>query len=323
MIVVALASIVADSVFGVSPGRLVTRERASQNVVSLAPDGETRLRLIITANYDAGRGGLVHQERVRGIAATLRRTVGRVSPGWVGWLSIAVAALLVIAVLRLGDRHSGVLGVIQLVPTIALVLAFAALLDLAGADYAPAAGDNGSGVGVALAVVRALDVAPPRNLAVEVVLAGAGDAGGIGLRRHLRARRRQLRRPNTVVLGIAPCSSGSPRWWRSDGPLVPLRYLPRLHRLAAGVAAAESHLEARPVRGRGATPAFQGRLFGRPAIAIGGLDGRGLVPRSHTAADTADQVDARATDGALAFALAFVDAIDADLAKTPPSSVPA
>ena len=92
----------------------------------------------------------------------------------------------------------------QLVPTAALVVALALLLDLATAEYGPGAGDNASGVAVTLALVRALEVTPPRRLAVEVVLQGAGDGTMLGLRKHLRARRRELTAADVVVLGLAP-----------------------------------------------------------------------------------------------------------------------
>ena len=140
----------------------------------------------------------------------------------------------------------------------------------------------------------------------------------IGLHRHLRARRRELGPDTVVVLGIAPCGAGKPRWWVSDGALVPLRYAPRLAALCAGVASSESHLGATPHRGRGIAPALPARVRGLPSIAIGCLDASGLVPRGHQPDDTADRIDETATDLTLELALALVDAIDADLGRTAP-----
>ena len=147
--------------------------------------------------------------------------------------------LLVVAVLRHGGASGTPIGVIQLIPTAGLVIALALLLELGSAPFGPAAGDNGAGTAVALALVRALDAAPPARLDVELVLQGAGEAGMAGLRRHLRARRRELRAGNTIVLGIAAAGAGQPRWWVSDGPLVPLPTLGRLRQLAARTAAGE------------------------------------------------------------------------------------
>jgi hypothetical protein len=338
----ALLCVIADALTGYSPGRRLTREHASQNVVSRvvpppgtvgtagsagtagnagtagpadtadAPDSTPpRVRLIVTANYDAGRTGLVYRSWLRTPAARLRRLTGPLSLGWAAWLVIAMAWLVLVAV----ERHRGFngtsLGVLQLIPTAALVLALALLLELAAASFGPAAGDNGAGAGVAIALVRALDASPLRRLDVELVLQGAGEAGMVGLRRHLRSRRGELRAANTIVLGIAGAGAGRPCWWVSDGPLVPVRYLARLRALAS-----QASTTARPHRGRGTSPALPARARRLPALTLGCLDPRGLAPRSHQAGDTAGAVDPAAPDALLQFALTLIDAIDADLART-------
>src|ERR1700754_1240433 len=75
IVLAALLCVLADAVTGRSPGRRLTRERASQNVVSrvATPAGDAtaasaaatpapgRVRLIVTANYDAGRTGLAYR----------------------------------------------------------------------------------------------------------------------------------------------------------------------------------------------------------------------------------------------------------------------
>jgi hypothetical protein len=327
LVLIALASILADAATGRSLGRRLTPERASQNVVSrppapepgdpVGPAADRRVRLIVTANYDAGRTGLVYRERWRAALARCRRLAagGRLTPGWRGWLVLALVALLAVAGARGAGAAGTPIGIVQLVPTVALVLALALLLELALSEFGPAAGDNAAGAAVAVAVVRALDAAPPRNLDVELVLQGAGDGEMIGLSRHLRTRRRELSWSNTVVLGIGPCGAGAPRWWVSDGALLPLRYHARLCELARCAPA----LHALPHRGRGAGPALPARRAGLPALTIGCLDERGIAPRSHQPDDTAGMLDRTATDALLEFALVLVDAIDADLARTRPT----
>jgi hypothetical protein len=314
LILIALLSVIADVLTGFSLGRRLTREAASQNVVSASGAGETdRVRLIVTANYDAGHTGLANHPGPRALAAWARRATGNVAPGWLGWLAIALVWLLAAAVLRAGGTRGTLIGVVQLVPTVMLVLTLALLTELAVSERSPAACDNASGVAVALALVRELDAVPPRRLAVDVVLEGAGDGGGIGLRRYLRGRRRRLRPATTIVLGIAACGAGRARWWVSDGALIPVAYNKRLRELCAEVASAEAHLGAAPHHGRGSTPALPARLALLPAITIGALDERGLAPRSHQLGDTSDQIDQESLEAVLAFALALVDAIDADL----------
>jgi hypothetical protein len=328
LVLVALISILADWLTGRSPGRRLTPERASQNVVSRPLDAERpaagtdaaeRVRLIVTANYDAGRADLIHRPWLRQATGLPRRLAGdgRFTPGWLGWLVIAHVWLLVVAVLRHGSSQttSPAVGILQLIPTVVLVLALALLLESAAADIGPAAADNAAGTAVALALIRALDAAPPRRMAVELVLQGASDGQMIGLARHLRGRGKRLVRSNTIVLGIGPCGPGSPHWWTGDGNLVPLRYHPRLRQLAGQLADPETGLDARAHRGRGTAPAMPARLRGIPAINVGALDARGLSARSHTAQDAAESLDPRALDELLQFTLMLVDAIDSDLVR--------
>jgi hypothetical protein len=315
IVLIALLSLIADVFTGQSLGRRLTFERASQNVVARGDDQDDRVRLIITANCDAGRMGLIYRDRVRALAARMKSATGGLAPGWVAWVAVSLAALLVVAIVRNGGTKGAGIGIIQLIPTVALVLAIALLLEHAGSAVGPAASDNAGGVAAAVALFRALDAAPPSRLAVELVLQGAADASAIGLRRHLRARRGTRGPTNTVVLGIAACGAGTPRWWTSDGALLPMRFHARLRALCEQVAADEAHLGAAPYRGRGTSPALPGRIAGIPSITIGCLDERGLPPRSHLPTDTPERIDQQALEATLTLALALVDAIDADLPR--------
>ncbi len=108
--------------------------------------------------------------------------------------------------------------------------------------------------------------------------------------------------------------TGQPRWWSSDGPLLPLRSFAVLRRLAASTAADMPGLGARPYRSRGCWPALPATVRHIPALSLGALDGDGLAPRSHTVADTADHIDGRALGRVVQLALMLVDEIDGHLA---------
>jgi hypothetical protein len=257
------------------------------------------------------------------MATRLRRWSGPLEVGWLGWLVVAIVWLLVVAGLRDGGARGSAIGVLQLIPSVGLVLALALLLELAGSGRGPAANDNASGTAVAMSLARALDAAPPQNLAVELVLTGAGDGAGIGLRRYLRSRRRELRPGNAVVIGFAACGVGTPRWWTSDGALVPLRYSRPLTSLCAAVADQEGHLGAAPYRGRGSGPAFPGRLARLPATTIGCLAPRGGVPHAHQPSDRPEVLEGAALDATTQFSLMLVDALDAYLASRRAAELPA
>jgi hypothetical protein len=313
LILVAVLSLALDALTGVSLGRRLTFERASQNVVSPSPGAARPVRLIVTANYDAGRMGLVHRPALRSPAARLRTALGAAALGWQAWLAISFIWLLAIAIARDGGATSQGLAVAQLIPTAALVLTLALLLELASSEFGPGAGDNASGVAVALALTRALDFSPPRNLEVEVVLQGASDGSMIGLARYLRARRQERGAANTIVIGVGACGAGDPCWWTSDGPMLPRRFAPRLAGVIAAAVGPGTGLAARPHRGRGVSPAFPARLAGLPAITVGNLDKHGLIPRSHLPSDLPGALGDGAVDRMLELVLTVVDAIDADL----------
>jgi hypothetical protein len=310
LVVIALLSTIVDALAGRSLGRRLSPERASQNVVADAGPQDRRIRLLLTANYDAGRTGLAYRSRLRRMLKRANAGLGGAAPGWLGWLTVAFIWLLAVAIARVGGAGGTAISALQVLPTVALVLAAALLIELATSDYCPAANDNASGVAAALALARALDSGPPRNLAVELVLTGAGDGDGIGLSRHLRARRRRLTRANTVVLGLAASGGGEPRWWLSDGVLVPRRYFTALRELCERIAREESYLNAAPHFDRGASPAQPGRAAGLPAITIGCRNENGLAPRSHEHSDTPENLDLAALDELVNFGLLLVDAID-------------
>jgi hypothetical protein len=315
ILAVALVSILADSLTGVSIGRRLTREHASQNVVlaPAIPDTEDAkpVRLVLIANYDAGRAGLIYRDPLRRPAASLRRATRAATPGWLAWLTIATAWLLALAIVRLTGHSSGAISALQLPPTVGVLVGFALLLELAAARWSPSAGDNATGIAVAAALAQAVEATPPRNVDVELLLAGAGDWDGTGLRRYLRSRRGERTPRNTVVLGLAACAGGTPHWWVSDGPLIPLRYAQSLRKLAERIASAEPHLHLASHKGRGTTPALTARAAGIPALTLGALDLDGLSPRSHQQTDTRGAVDRDALDTVFQVALLMLDAVDA------------
>ena len=240
VIVVALAAMLVDWRTCRSPGRLLTREHASQNVISSGP-GEQRVRLIITANLDTARLNPDHE---------------RPLPGWLFWIVAATIWTLVVALVRVEGGHSTLVGVLALIPTVALILALAWLL------LATRPGDNAAGVAAALALTRILDAAPPANLAVDLVICGAASGDGLGLRRYLRSQRRRRDVTNTVVLG---CNSGAgAAYLSSDGPLLALSFFGPLRRLAAETGL----LSAR--RGHGCSAALAARLAQLPALTLAG-----------------------------------------------------
>ena len=270
--------------------------RATQNVVSEGP-GTARVRLLVTAAYDAphARTGL-GAPLVR-LDAALRRATGGRWPSAPALLTLSLVALAGCAGARLAGVDATWLGVVQLVPTVICIAAVGVLADLALARPVTADNPASSAPAAALALVAALDQRPPRRLEVDVVLAGAGDARAAGMRRYVAERRKHADAETIAVLHLEPCGSGDPVVWRRDGPLLGLRLHPQL------VDAAEEAGFA-PRAGSGTTGAYVARTARWPATAIGRLD-------------VAEDVDPATLEDTVERALALVRRIDARLAGQP------
>jgi hypothetical protein len=293
-----------------SPARLVSYRRATQNVVSPPPRAHSRrVRLVVIAAYDAARRGLVFRPAFRRLDAALRAATRGWWPPPLAWMAFALAVLAAITATRAAGHDPSWLAVVQLVPTVALLVAVAVLADISLSDPSPDA-SGASAVAVAMALVTALDARPLGSLDVELVLAGAGDGPALGAAAYIRKRRR-WDAERLAVLEIRPCAGGRPALWVTDGPLVPLRLHPRLIELAC----AASNATAAELRGRDASAAYRARRMRWPAIALGAVNDHGIAPRRRMPDDEPDTVDVAAMEAILELCLALATALDADLAK--------
>lgn len=318
VLAVTLVSLWLDVAARLPVLRLLMRRRATQNVRAPAPprardQPRPAARLIVTAHYDAGRSGLVYRDG-------LRRTASRVfrghAPSPVTVLLDTVAVLTAVAALHVAWGPSTPLRIVQLAGSIVLLFALALLLDVALSQPVPGANADASAVAVALALTVALDRDPPKHLAVDLVLAGAGEGPALGMRAQVRRmRRRRLKREDAAVLELRPCGRGRPRYWTRDGLGLPLRLHPRLVELADDVADGERHLGAGRHRGASCSGAYVARAAGYPAIAIGCLDAEGLAPGAHQYTDVPEAVDPGAMSAALELCLGLVDRLDADIGE--------
>jgi hypothetical protein len=245
--------------------------RATQHVLTAVPDNGAVLA--ITAAYDAPRRGLVLNDRCRRFLKPRRLPAA---------CAVAVTAA---AAARVAGYEPGWLGPVQLVPTVVLLVALAAAVDIALSEWAPGANDNASGVAVAIQLFDELKRDPPERLAPVLILTGAGHALPRTAGRYLR-----LPAERVMLLELGPCGAGTPAW-TAHHPQV---------RAAAEEASAALRIAAAHHPRRPAT-----RL---PAIRIAALDERGLTPRAHQPDDT--EVDDATMDAALDLALGVVDALD-------------
>lgn len=291
--------------------------RASQNVVSPGSRPDAPLRLVLVAHYDAGRAGYLFGERALRIATRLGER-GRLLLGpWRVLLWVGIALLLPI----LGARMAGVdaqwLLVLQLIPTVLLVVAIFFLLDVALSGIVPGAYDNASGVAAAISAAQRLDpegAAP--NLDVWVVLAGGGETLHEGMRAFVRGHREDLDPGSTVIVNLESISYGTVHYVTSEGAAISTRTDPGLVDACRALSEADPSLFASPVRSPVPTEAQPALVRGLRAITLTGLDGGLPAPWWHTHEDGPERVAGETLSRATDFVLSLAALLDREAART-------
>ncbi len=279
-LVLAAALLTFFDLSGVAPTtRRLLGRRASQNVVSWADPGRPGT-LLLVAHLDSPPRALVRPHN-------LPRP-----------LFAALLLVLACCLLRVAGLDGFGLTLVQFLPTVVLIVAVPLLIDLALADAGPGQNDNASGVALAL---RLAERATLERYGLAVVLTGSQTATAQGMRAFLRRHREQLARDATVVVNLEAVGSGTVRFSRREGPLLPLRSHPQLVELCREVAEDTSEDPAgaaAPVGSSAASDAYAARSAGLPAITI-------------TGSDPSDRLDEDTLAAAEAFCIELLARIDA------------
>ncbi|MDX6663732.1 MAG: hypothetical protein QOG09_1834 [Solirubrobacterales bacterium] len=290
--------------------------RASQNVLGRGRRPEAPARIVISAHYDAGRTGAVYGERATRIAARLPRAARVVlAPMRIVFWSLALLVPLLGA--RLAGIDASWLAAIQLVPTVVLIVAFVALLDIALSPVVTGANDNASGVAVAMALEEALAEEPPSQLDVWLLLTGGHECLGEGMRSFVREHADELAEAPTYFLVLDAVGSGDVHYATSEGLAVSYQLDLRLAQICEAIATADRESENRfravATASGSLTDALPASQAGHPAIALVGAAGPGLPPpHHHSRSDTPDRIDPGALERFHDFALELVRQIDRD-----------
>jgi hypothetical protein len=292
--------------------------RASQNVVAPGKHSDAPARVLLCAHYDSARtGAAFNPKRVaRGarLAARLRIPIG---PFRILFWSLAI--LLPILGARMAGFDSTLISLLQLPPTLVLLVGVFLLTDIALSGVVPGANDNASGVATVLSLAEELDTDPPANLDVWVLLTGGEECLQEGMRSFVRAHRADLDRATTYFVNVDTVGHGTVRFEVGAGWVVTYRLDRRLVELCAAIATADredsDRYQARPLVHGLAGDSMPPSVAGFSATAITCLNDLNYVPGYHTPNDTPDRVDAAALDRAHGFALELVRALDRDVGR--------
>ncbi len=288
----------------------------SQNVFArLAPRGEIRQSIVITAHYDTHRTPLIFS------SPGWMRVFGLLTP--IGVSSVGVLAVLCLAGIfaPIGVRPGTGFGqfgefamalrVISLIPAAFVLFVFGLMFQADRSPYNPGANDNASGVAVALTLAERLQSAPLEATEVIVAFTGSEEVGGYGADALLaklkaeRAYRMHLTIDQVAGAGCDPCVIVGERF------LVPAASDPALVALAEAVLAAHPELGGRTRTLSGAYGELSiGVKHGLRAIALGALTADGVSPHWHQPTDTVANLDAGALARSEELAWLLLQAID-------------
>jgi Peptidase family M28 len=294
--------------------------RASQNVVSPGKRPGAPARLLLCAHYDAARTGAAFDPKrvARGTRVAQRLPVP-IGPFRILFWSLAV--LLPILGARMAGVDSGLVSVLQLPPTLILLLGVFLLADIELSDVVPGANDNASGVATALSLAQELDSQPPEDLDVWILLTGGEECLWEGMRSFVRARRKTFERESTYFVVIESVGDGAVRYETGEGPAVTYEMDPRLVQLCEAISTADrengNRYRAEPLRNGFGTGALPARLAKFRTTALTCLRDGALLPANyHRLEDAPEAIDAGSLDRAHGFALELVRALDRDVGRS-------
>jgi Peptidase family M28 len=159
--------------------------------------------------------------------------------------------------------------------------------------YTNGASDNATGVAAALATADRLRQAGLPNLAIEVVLTSAEEAGMIGAYYYVERHKRTWARARTIAINFDTLGAGKLTVVEQTGTLETIRYANRPTQIARDLLKTTAFRDRAQV-GRWHTADFDSAWFVRnniPVLALCALDANGRMPRIHQFDDTLDAVD--------------------------------
>ena len=316
LVLLAATSMYLDLNYRIYLIRRLFFRRASQYVLSPGRRPQAPARLVLCAHLDAARSGAVFSPGRARQAARLSARFPWLGPFRILFWSLAV--LLPLLGARMAGVDSDAISVLQLLPTLALLIGVFALVEIELSPVVAGADDGASGVATAISLAAELDAQPPDQLDVWVLLVGGEQCQQEGMRAFARAQRKQLDRERTFFVVLDGVGHGEVRFETAGGWVVGSGLDRRLVELCAAIAAADGEdgqrYSARPLRHGFGGDSIALRLHGLRAIGLSCAEADGYVPHRHLPTDRPQTLEPAALERAHGFALELVRELDRDLA---------
>jgi hypothetical protein len=281
LVALATVSAFADLTGTFHLTRLLTGARASQNVVSDEDAGKPGL-LVLVAHYDAPRGGMLLEPRLR---------------AWPLVFLWSLAIIAACALLRVFGLDATWLTIIQFIPTVVLIAACPLFVDVALSVPREGLNDNASGVATVLRLAERYG-GSLEHFDLMIVFTGGSAHFALGMRDWLKRHRADLEPEATAFISVDAVGAGTPHYATKEGPVLSSRLHPTLVQLCADDKAGA------PFASRELSDAYAARAAGLPAIRISS--------RSDKGAET-DQVDADALARSYEYLSGLVERIDGEI----------
>ncbi len=304
LLLVATAAAYLDLTGRLYIARYLFPRRLAQNVTSRGDRPDATARVVLTANHDAARTGLLYWRRRPRRPARRRRWRPSMLVGPIDLFFWALAGALVAAAIRLiTGTDSDLLSAIQFALTVVLMTYVVLFIDVAMSPASEGANANASGVATLLEVGRRIARDPLDAIDVWLVFPAAQEGFMLGMRQWMKERGEELDPRRTFFVHVDSVGGGKVHHVTGEGFVLLYRHDPSVIRIC-------ERLGSEPKVWRNGTDGVIPAMQGFPSVTLVGADEAGRVPNHRRTSDTVENLDAEALDKAVDYVEEVVRRID-------------
>jgi hypothetical protein len=304
MLLLATVAMYLDLTARLHVARYLLPRRLAQNVTSRGERPDAPARVVLTANHDAARTGLLYWRRRSRRPARPRRWQPSKLVGPIDVCFWTMAAALAAAALRvITGTDSDVLSVIQFVFTVILMTYVVLFIDIAMSPASEGANSNASGVATLLEVGRRIARDPLDAIDVWLVFPAAQEGFMLGMRQWMKEKAEDLDPRRTFFVHVDSVGGGKVHHVTGEGFALLYRHDPSLIRIC-------ERLGSEPKVWRTGTDGVIPGMQDFPSVTICGADEAGRVPNHRRTSDTVENLDEEALGAAIDYVEELVRRID-------------